>query len=386
MYPVFPKYLNLPLAFLWICLLAFSACDKEPPIVERGDPEILQGLLSSNRTLKNKYSDPDAPDYLVKGVYQVLYASLKIEAGVVIHFEEDAGLEIGDDAALQIKGSENNRVVLTGTSPIPGFWRGILIQTNLHCSIVYTDLHHAGHAWWEGGQQSSIWAQGKLLTSRELSLDIHDCLITNSPQFGVFLGETLKKVSLQRNVFKQHGLSPVVCPTYLIPDIDVTNSDYRENGHNGIFLINGPFVLDGVSYGNNGTYGYIDEQPASWKPFPDGGSYRGIIYMRYLTLNAGVIIEIPPGKLMSILNRLTASGTAEQNVILRNIPGHDNFVRINLSGPALSSTLEHCVISNGGCCDELFQVVETPANIELSRAHDLFLSNCLIQNSEGLCR
>lgn len=383
MWTISNKYLNLFWVFLWIYLLVFSACDKDTPLVERGDPEILQGLLSSNRTLKNKYSDPDAPDYLVKGVYQVLYASLKIEAGVVIHFEEDAGLEIGDDAALQIKGSENNRVVLTGTSPIPGFWRGILIQTNLHCSIAYTDLHHAGRVWWEAGQQSSIWAQGKLLTSREMSLDIHDCLITNSPQFGVFLGETLKKVSLQRNVFKQHGLSPVVCPTYLIPDIDVTNSDYRENGHNGIFLINGPFVLDGVSYGNNGTYGYIDEQPASWKPFPDGGSYRGIISMRHLTLNAGVIIEIPPGKFMSILNRLTASGTAEQNVILRNIPGHDNFVRINLSGPALSSTLEHCVISNGGCCDELFQVVETPANIELSRAHDLFLSNCLIQNSEG---
>jgi hypothetical protein len=105
--------------------------------------------------------------------------------------------------------------------------------------------------------------------------------------------------------------------------------------------------------------------------------------MRYLTLNAGVIIEIPPGRGMSILNKLTAAGTAEQNVIIRNIPGRGNFLKVALrGGVTIPSTLEHCVVSNGGCCDEIYEV-QNPANIELSRPHNLFLSNCLIQNSEG---
>lgn len=379
MYSVFLKYQNATLAFLCTCLLSFSACVKEPPVVERGDPEILQGLLSNNRTLKNKYSAPDAPDYVVRGVYQVLYASLKIEAGVVIHFEEDAGLEIGEDAALYINGTGNNKVVLTGTVSTPGFWRGILIQSDVACSIAFAEVHYGGRAWWQGSPQSGIFMQAKLISSRKMSIDISDCLITNSPQFGIYLGETVEKAFLKRNVFKHHGRSPLVCPTYLIPDIDLIDSDYKENGHNGIFLINGPLVLDGLTYG---AYSYSDQRIAQWKRLPEGGTYRGKINMKKLTLEAGTIIEIPPSETMSISEGLTAIGTSEQKIIFRNIPGKGNFFSLFLYGGAFPSTLEHCIISNGGNRGGVINI-EFPANIHLWFGHKLFLTNSLVENSEG---
>lgn len=363
------------------------SCEKEEEpiiVVERGEPENLTGLLESNRTLRNKYSASDAPDYVVTGICKVLNATLKIEAGVIIYFAEDAGLEISDNAILEVCGNEDNKVVFTGLSPIPGFWRGILIQSERPCFIKHAEIHFGGGRRWSNEvHQSNLLVAGKDASSpTNMSVDVHDCLIADSPQFGISFSTALKKVSLQRNVFRRNGLSPVICPSYLLSDIDVESSDYTENGHNGIFLINGLLVLDDVFYGNYASNSY-DYTTTHLKKLPEGGSYRGeILINNPVTLDPGVIIEIPPGYKTSFSKGVTAIGTPDEKIIFRNIPGKGNFARISLTFINLSSTMEHCIISNGGS-DEIPPANEAPASISVGPGHKLYLSNSLIQNSES---
>ncbi|MFM9949494.1 MAG: hypothetical protein ACKV1O_16270 [Saprospiraceae bacterium] len=370
----------------WVIIGGFTpfwlSCEKEEApivIVERGEPEILKGLLESNRTLRNKYSASDAPDYLVTGVYKVLDASLKIEAGVIIHFAYNAGLEISDNAILEISGNEANKVVLTGISPIPGFWRGIRIETDQHCVIAHTEIHYGGGNWFDYNQGANILIKGEVGSLRNRSIDVHDCLITNSPLFGIYLDGSVANASLQRNIFRDQGLSPVVCPSYLLKGIDVTTSDYSENGHNGIFLIHGPLEIDDVVYLSFGFNNFPDDEVAHWKKLPEGGTYRGLASMsKLLTVDPGVIFEIFPGGIFELWGGIMAEGTADQKIIFRNIPGLENFGTILLFGNH-SNTMNHCIVSNGGASAGF----PHSANITVWERQQLSLSNSLINNSEG---
>jgi|GEM_PF-5967622 hypothetical protein len=371
----------------WVIIGGFTpfwiSCEKEEEpiiIVERGEPETLKGLLESNRTLRNKYSASDAPDYRVTGIYRAAaHARLKIEPGVVIQFDEDTGLYIDENATLDIEGNEDDKVILTGTSPVTGSWRGIRIETDQHCVIAHTEIHYGGGNWFDYNQGANILIKGKVGSLRNRSIDVHDCLITNSPLFGIYLDGSVANASLQRNIFRNQGLSPVVCPSFLLKGIDVSTSDYSENGHNGIFLIHRPLEIGDVVYLSYGFNNFPDNEVAHWKKLPDGGTYRGVVSMsKLLTIDPGVIFEIFPGAIIDLNGGLRAAGTEDQKIIFRNIPGLGNFGTILLFGNYYN-TIEHCIVSNGGTSTGF----STNANITVWEKQQLYLSNSLINNSEG---
>src|SRR5690554_2452957 len=91
--------------------------DELPPI------ELACNFFNQDRVLTN---DPQRPvDYLIS-CWANVQGSLKIEPGVVIAFEEDAGLYVNlNDKLFEIKGTSSNPVILTGSSKQKGFWRGL---------------------------------------------------------------------------------------------------------------------------------------------------------------------------------------------------------------------------------------------------------------------
>lgn len=120
--------------------------DNDPQPEEEVLPpiELACDYFSEDRVLTN---DPQRPVDYVIGCYANVQGSLKIEPGVVIEFENHAGLRVNlNSKVFEIKGTATNPVILTGTSKQKGHWRGIFLteahnQNNL---IEHTVIEYAG--------------------------------------------------------------------------------------------------------------------------------------------------------------------------------------------------------------------------------------------------
>lgn len=120
-----------------------DSVEPKPPVVELLPPILLAcDYFSEDRVLKNDTLRP--VDYIID-CWASVQGSLKIEPGVVIEFENHAGLYVAlKNKIFEIKGTEEEPVVLSGTSKQKGHWRGIFFaeahnQNNLmeHAKIKY---------------------------------------------------------------------------------------------------------------------------------------------------------------------------------------------------------------------------------------------------------
>src|SRR5690554_4616127 len=136
------------LAVASLILFSCSSDDEgiidDDPVVELPPIVLDCDYFSEDRILTD---DPQRPvDYVIT-CYANVQGSLKIESGVVIEFENHAGLRINlDNKIFEIKGTATNPVTLTGTSKQKGHWRGIYLteahnQNNL---IEHTVIEYAG--------------------------------------------------------------------------------------------------------------------------------------------------------------------------------------------------------------------------------------------------
>ncbi|PZD77104.1 hypothetical protein DNG35_09670 [Mesonia sp. K7] len=127
-----------------------TACSTDDDSLDEPIEEILPPIVldcsyfSEDRVLENDLERP--VDYIVP-CWANVQGSLKIEPGVVIEFENHAGLRINLESNIfEIKGTATDPVILTGTSKQKGYWRGIFLTEayNLNNIIEHTVIEYAG--------------------------------------------------------------------------------------------------------------------------------------------------------------------------------------------------------------------------------------------------
>ena len=104
--------------------------------------------------------DPNAPvDYIVT-CDPMTSGDFIIDAGVVIAFESDAGLRLGKyaDGKIQMNGTADKPIILTGTQKDKGSWRGIQISSDNPANRMdYVTVEYAGQTGRNGwGLQGSV--------------------------------------------------------------------------------------------------------------------------------------------------------------------------------------------------------------------------------------
>lgn len=144
------RFTSLLLLSASLCMVLIS-CKKKPQPDSVPDPQdILPPIVlecdyfNKDRVLEN---DPRRPvDYIIQ-CYADVRGSLKIEPGVVIEFENHAGLYVNlNNKVFEIKGTATDPVILTGTSKQKGHWRGIYLTEahNPNNRIEHTIIEYAG--------------------------------------------------------------------------------------------------------------------------------------------------------------------------------------------------------------------------------------------------
>jgi len=134
---------------------------------------------------------------------------LTIEAGAHFVFEANAGLEIsGVDSPLHIAGTPLDRVVLEGSAPDRGHWRGLIIDNNSSVPaenlLDNVDILHAG-----GGSFNSNGDLGGLILWADNHLTLRDVSIAESGAVGLnatYGGSTLILEGV--NVFTGNASAP----------------------------------------------------------------------------------------------------------------------------------------------------------------------------------
>src|SRR5690554_4127369 len=148
------KTLRFSMLTLGVSAFLFTSCDKDKspnPDTNPGKGKNPAIVLDCNYFKEDRIlvDDPDADvDYIINCVMAVR-ADIQIEAGVVIEFEQDAGISIDDfnipKASLSVVGTSNKPVILRGVKKEKGYWRGIMFDSNNPDNkLIYTQVEDAG--------------------------------------------------------------------------------------------------------------------------------------------------------------------------------------------------------------------------------------------------
>ncbi|MFB6340154.1 hypothetical protein ACE1ET_00450 [Saccharicrinis sp. FJH62] len=125
--------------------------DRVKIIVDQsGQPSVIYITedITANKVLHNVFTeDWQKVDYIVTKSVNVT-ATLRIEKGIRIVFEEGAGFIISNTGLLVSEGSvsEAERIYFTGKVDSPGYWSGIVIQSSdENNKLIYSTVRNAGH-------------------------------------------------------------------------------------------------------------------------------------------------------------------------------------------------------------------------------------------------
>lgn len=165
-------------SFLITALLVvfLQSCDESEEMVADTEPVLLEcDYFTTDRILEN---DPDRPvDYIVPCVANVT-ANIVVKAGVVIEFEDDAGLNISS-GSLKVEGTQSDKVVFTGVTKVKGSWRGIFITSKSVNNI----FDHAEISYGGGNSFNSNNDRGNLICYNG-RVTITNTLISNGKEHG----------------------------------------------------------------------------------------------------------------------------------------------------------------------------------------------------------
>lgn len=229
-----------------------TGCKKEDDPGVQLEPIVLDcDFFETDQVLED---DPDRPvDYIVPCVARV-NGDVVIKAGVVIEFEDDAGLKVDGSGTLKVEGTATNKVVFTGVNKVKGSWRGIFVYTKSVNNI----FDHAVVSYGGGNSFNSNNDRGNIICYT-CKISITNSTIDNGKEYGFnssyASGEVL---AFENNTITENEKFPVKSMVNAGHMFGASN-DFTGNGSDFVYLrandgldglrtwekINVPYRVDG---------------------------------------------------------------------------------------------------------------------------------------------
>lgn len=322
------------LCALSLVAVSCSSDDNVEQVPVNADPILLDcDYFLENRTLVD---NPAAPvDYIISCVSQVR-ANLTIEPGVVIAFTPDSGLDFFETvSSLHAVGTANKPIILTGTQPTRGSWRGLFIDSgNLSNIMEHVTVSYAG-----GQAFNSNGDRGNIIVYAYAALTLKNCNINNSQSSGLNAVYPNANITLQNNIFTANA-NPLLINTVYATQTSATDN-YAGNDLDRVLLYN---------------YSAEFQTPSVWKninvPYRVTTLYGTQVSARgELTIEPGVIIEMAAGTSFNIRDTggLKMVGTATSPIIIRGVnavPGAWKGIQMDGTNPM--NEIGFAQISNAG--------------------------------------
>ncbi len=296
---------------------------------------ILSEDITSSLRLTNRVEDPTKPDYVVTGFLWVS-APVTVDPGVVIEFEADKGLHIGYGGYLNAIGNAAQKIVFTGRSKTPGFWRGILVEST-------SDLNAFDYVEMAYGGSSNLSTHMNVKTNIGIAGGLHSGAsfrVTNSTfkhanGYGMSAGNLTQ---FSNNTFIDNSAMPITVSVSAAQMLDAASNFVAQNDSKGVALA-----------------GSVPEYTTSHLPaLKNGVKYIAISDIRVegdLSVAPGVTVEFMRGTGLQVMGmgNLNAVGTADKKITFTGwskLKG--SWKGIVFTTQKVTSELTHTEVSYGG--------------------------------------
>lgn len=311
-----------------------------------GDPngqdttETLPCNISEARTLTNGSTEID---YIIDCVLDVT-APLIIEPGVVIQFNENAGLGVYDNGTISAIGTAAEPIVFKGATNTSGLWRGIHIETrSIDNTLENVRIENAGSNYvYCCNEKASLFL-------KNAKIGLKDLEIRNGNGIGLFANAAAEFDSYSNIRIETHKDYPVSVAPTVLDYLDGTGSDYSNNDKNYIYVSNQDFNAQTVIRKANIPYlfpGEVQDVTAA------------------LTIEAGVEIIFQENGGLGVYDdgSLTITGNANEPVFLRGQEALKGYWRgIHMETNKTANSLDYLRVSDAGsnyvyCCNTVASI------------------------------
>ncbi|MEM9847508.1 MAG: hypothetical protein AAF847_06445 [Bacteroidota bacterium] len=334
-------------ALLAMIGLAFTACDlveDADDLLNESSKELPCDYFSSgeNRILTD---DPDeAVDYIIS-CRTFVNTDLVIEPGVVIEFQDNAGLEIGEAGSISAVGTKEKPITFTGVTKTAGAWSGVLVESNdIKNELRYVNVSYGG-----GEAFNSNGNRANLILWADTRLSIDDCTFSHSASYGIEMDYQNYTIPS----FTNNTLTDNETPIYTQPAIvHVFDASSQYSGNTNDHIVIGCAELTTGDY----TWNKLDVPfrvvatgfgIRRWTEVPDQCN---------LVLVPGVIIEFDTdtGLRINKGGSLKARGTNSDNILFTGVDqgtGAWRGIYFNFT-QSINNQLNKCIIEYAGSGDD----------------------------------
>ncbi len=307
-------------------------------------------------------------------------ATLTIEPGVEVRFEQNAKIVVGDNnspATLIAKGTETSRIVFTGnqTEKTRGWWYHVYFNEQaVNCQMAYCTVEYGGKA--------DIYSNGgNIIIDKAENVVIENCVITNSATNGLRFDTAYSSdistgsAKLSSNKFSDNEYCGIeLCTANHVRWIEADNR-FIGNKSGGIY-VNGSHTDSLVTH------------DAAWHKFDEPYIVENtIVEGATLTIEPGAELRFTEGAMLDVKSgRLVAEGTSGSHILFTSSQAYPTkgwWEGIYLKENAADSSLAYCTVEYGGKPTPFISTTWIKANIAVQTKNGLNIHNCIIKNSEG---
>ena len=300
----------------------------------------------------------DGVDYIIPGGVgcspMQVSAKLTIAPGVTVAMGAGSGILVNEGGQLVAKGSAAAPIVFQGTSPTPGHWSSIRIDSAVNASeLEFVTVRHAGPAstGFALNENSSVRLVG--------AVSLKDVTIEQGAAVGLVVTKKnlgLTDQSLERVRVKGHA-EAVLALTERVPLLSGAGNSFAGNTLDHVRLLD-------PSTNSVLTFPKLDVpyrlQTNSGLSITDDGA---------LTFGPGVELIVPSGKSITVSGRgqFIATGTADAPVVIRGeVQEAGSWEGLFFSGSSVGN-LENVVVQHTGA-DERSILLENSAQLKVKGA------------------
>lgn len=355
----------LSLMYAVVVLGFFSGCKKKEEVP---NPSDLPCTINSDMVLTNH--NPNGVDYVVGCEVEVSGALLTIEPGVSILFKNNTSLQIADNAAISINGTESEPVTMHGAEPGMS-WKGMLILSNdTRNRINHLDIRNTGSSVFFSDVFGGFIYDAKIAIGVSGKADITNTQVNTCGGIGIMYGSQASVTQFYNNKVSGCVLYPVMMYAgNLTPGLSFMNSEFKQNGENCIAL----YALSSNTEVNNPVT--VNEAPVPYL------AYTSIDFHQNVTFMQGVEMRVSEEQSLRSLGNTTQwsiNGTAAKPVNIKgkneSLAGYWNGI---LVGGASTGMFTYLNVSGGGKDFTGFNV-PFKANINVTDTYEssLTVTNC----------
>ncbi|HNP19872.1 MAG TPA: hypothetical protein PKL31_15645 [Fulvivirga sp.] len=334
--------------------------------VEEGEgPTEIGGTIDADMTLVNRFEDPLLPDYIASSRVTV-NATLTIEPGVRIVFEDDRGMSINSGGALVAVGNSTENIIFTGVQKEVGYWKGLSIESNdAKNELTYSVIEYGGSSGFDGAN-----LKANLMVEGSGKIKITNSTFRNGAGYGLYTRSLESDLpGFSTNTFIAND-APIMTRINHYQYFD-SNSDYSGNNKD---------YIDSY-WSNNNT-----EKDVTWQalnvPYRMADNIEKIVSDITIVPGAEFLGQPNGGIMVSTGGSLKAVGTGSSIISFKGEQDVRGYWRgITFESNTTDNELTFVSISNGG--EAGFDGANLKANIMVEGSGRLKITNTTSTKSGG---